>query len=42
MDKMIPVKLRRKAVEQAAGRVLEVEAGTGANLEVILQPSIHK
>jgi len=32
MDKMIPAKLRRKAVEQAYGKVLEVGVGTGANL----------
>ncbi|SMC44235.1 class I SAM-dependent methyltransferase [Sporomusa malonica] len=36
MDKMIPVKLRRKAVEQATGKVLEVGVGTGANLEFYL------
>lgn len=36
MDKMIPVKLRRKAVEQAYGKVLEVGVGTGANLEFYL------
>lgn len=36
MDNMIPVKLRRKAVEQVAGKVLEVGVGTGANLEFYL------
>ncbi len=36
MDKMIPIKLRRKAVEQATGKVLEVGVGTGANLEFYL------
>lgn len=36
MDTMIPVKLRRKAVEQATGKVLEVGVGTGANLEFYL------
>jgi ubiquinone/menaquinone biosynthesis C-methylase UbiE len=36
MDKMIPAKLRRKAVEQATGKVLEVGVGTGANLEYYL------
>jgi ubiquinone/menaquinone biosynthesis C-methylase UbiE len=36
MDKMIPVRLRRKAVEQATGKVLEVGVGTGANLELYL------
>ncbi|HWR56980.1 MAG TPA: class I SAM-dependent methyltransferase [Negativicutes bacterium] len=32
MDKMIPVKLRQRAIEQANGQVLEVGVGTGANL----------
>jgi ubiquinone/menaquinone biosynthesis C-methylase UbiE len=36
MDTMIPAKLRRKAVEQATGKVLEVGVGTGANLEFYL------
>ena len=36
MDKMIPVSLRQKAVEQATGKVLEVGVGTGANLEFYL------
>ena len=36
MDKMIPVKLRRKAVELAKGKVLEVGVGTGTNLEFYL------
>lgn len=36
MDTMIPLKLRRKAVEQATGEVLEVGVGTGANLEFYL------
>lgn len=36
MDKMIPVKLRQRAIEQANGQVLEVGVGTGANLEYYL------
>jgi ubiquinone/menaquinone biosynthesis C-methylase UbiE len=36
MDKMIPQWLRKKAVEKAAGNVLEVGVGTGANLEYYL------
>ncbi|MCM0761580.1 MULTISPECIES: class I SAM-dependent methyltransferase [Sporomusa] len=36
MDTMIPAKLRRKAVEQATGKVLEVGVGTGANLKFYL------
>ncbi|SDD71948.1 class I SAM-dependent methyltransferase [Sporomusa acidovorans] len=36
MDKMISVKLRQKAIQQAEGKVLEIGVGTGANLEYYL------